>query len=138
MFGLVGRSLLVGAITLAAGAASAQDSPDPAAGRNKTPLVTGEQIFTQVCAACHMADARGATGAGTITALANNPRLSSAGYPITVVLYGFGGMLPLSDFLSPAQIANVVGYVRTHFGNNYTAPVTEADVKLIASQHMAK
>ena len=138
MLGLVGRSFMVGAFMLAAGAASAQDSPDPTVGKSKIPLITGEQVFIQVCAACHMADAKGATGAATIPALANNPRLSVAGYPITVILFGRGGMPSLSDFLPPAQIANVVGYVRTHFGNNYTAPVTEADVKLIASQHKEK
>ena len=138
MLGLVGRSILVGAIALAAGAASAQESQGPAADKKEAPQMdTGEQIFAQVCAACHMADARGATGAGRMPALADNPRLSFAPYPINVVLFGLGGMPSLSDILSPTQIANVVGYVRTHFGNNYTAPVTEADVKLIASRRKA-
>jgi hypothetical protein len=49
------------------------------------PPVTGEQIYRQVCKACHMADAKGATGAATIPALADNPHLSDASYPITMV-----------------------------------------------------
>jgi mono/diheme cytochrome c family protein len=34
--------------------------------------------------------------------------------------------------LTPAQIAAVVTYVRTHFGNDFAAPVTEQDVKQLA------
>jgi mono/diheme cytochrome c family protein len=91
--------------------------------------VTGEEVYTQVCQACHMADAKGGTGAATIPALAKNPRLADAGYPIGMVLQGRGAMPSLTDLLSPSQIAAVVTYVRTHFGNNYRKPVTEADVK---------
>ena len=37
----------------------------------KTPApVTGEQVYVQVCQACHMADAKGGSGAATIPALA--------------------------------------------------------------------
>jgi mono/diheme cytochrome c family protein len=96
------------------------------------PAGTGEQIFQHICQACHMADAKGATGAATVPALAGNAHLSQASYPITMVLYGRGAMPWFSDVLTPAEIANVVGYVRTHFGNNYPQPITEADVTLIA------
>jgi mono/diheme cytochrome c family protein len=94
--------------------------------------VTGEQVYRLVCQACHMADAKGGTGAGAIPALANNPRLSVAAYPITMVVKGRGAMPWFTDTLSPAQIAAVVGYVRTNFGNRYTAPVTAADVARLA------
>jgi len=90
--------------------------------------VTGEQAYAQVCQACHMADAKGGTGAATIPALANNPRLATAGYPISLILKGRGAMPSLTDLLAPEQIANVTGYIRTHFGNNYAAPVTAEDV----------
>ncbi len=92
------------------------------------PPVTGEQVYRQVCQACHMADAKGGSGAATIPALANNPRLAAAAYPITLVVKGRGAMPGFTDLLSPAQIAHVVGYIRTHFGNSYPKPVTEADV----------
>ena len=71
------------------------------------------------------------TGAATIPALAKNPKLAEPGYPIGMILRGRGAMPPLTDLLGPAQIAAVVTYVRTHFGNSYKKPVTEADVKLM-------
>lgn len=95
----------------------------------KTPApVTGEQVYVQVCQACHMADAKGGSGAATIPALASNPKLATAGYPISLILRGRGAMPSLADMLQPAQIANVTAYIRTHFGNNYTGPVTVEDV----------
>ena len=100
--------------------------------------VTGQQVFTQVCQACHMANAKGGSGAATIPALTKNPNLAEPGYPITMIVQGRGAMPSLTDLLSPAQIANVVTYVRTHFGNNYPGPVTEADVKLIESANASK
>jgi len=90
--------------------------------------VTGEQVYTQICQACHMADAKGGSGAANIPALASNPKLATAGYPITLILKGRGAMPSLADMLQPAQIANVTGYIRTHFGNNYATPVTAEDV----------
>ena len=48
----------------------------------------GAAVYAAVCAACHMPDGRGAIGAGAYPALAANPRLAAAGYPILVVLRG--------------------------------------------------
>jgi mono/diheme cytochrome c family protein len=98
------------------------------------PPVTGEQVYQQVCQACHMADAKGGAGAATIPALAKNPRLAEAGYPIGMIAQGRGAMPPLTDLLGASQIAAVVTYVRTHFGNSYKKPVTEAEVKLMLGQ----
>jgi mono/diheme cytochrome c family protein len=38
-------------------------------------------------------------------------------------------MPPFGPFLSDAQLAAVVNYVRSHFGNHYTDKVTAEDVK---------
>ena len=38
----------------------------------------------------------------------------------------------LTDILSPAQIAAVVGCVRTHFGNDYRDPVTAEQVSKLS------
>ncbi|MDI1365906.1 MAG: cytochrome c, partial [bacterium] len=54
--------------------------------------VTGQQVYEAVCRACHMADAKGGAGAATIPALAANPRLAGAAYPITLVVKGQGAM----------------------------------------------
>jgi mono/diheme cytochrome c family protein len=90
--------------------------------------VTGEQVYVQVCQACHMADAKGGSGAAAIPTLANNPKLATSGYPISLILKGRGAMPSLADMLAPEQIANVTGYIRTHFGNNYPSPVTAEDI----------
>jgi len=131
------RAAIATASVLLAVPAIAQMAPNTPATATAPPA-TGEQVFQQVCRACHMADAKGATGAATIPALANNPRLTDASYPITMVLYGRGAMPWFNQMLTPVQIANVVGYVRTHLGNNYPGPVTENDVKLIAGAKASK
>ena len=112
---------------LAVAAPAFADEPGPGGTRPMIP-VTGEQVYQQVCQACHMADGKGGSGAATIPALAGNPRLAAPAYPITMVLKGRGAMPWFNDVLSPAQIAGVVTYVRTNFGNSYPKPVTEADV----------
>lgn len=53
----------------------------------------------------------------------------SAGCPIYVVLHGQKGMPPLGDMMSDDQIAAVVNYVCTHFGNDYQDAATAQDVK---------
>ena len=128
MHSFVCRSFLVGVITLASGPGWAQDMGGPDGAVKAPEPITGEQIFHQVCQACHQADAKGATGAATVPALAKNPHLAEPGFPIGIVSDGRGGMPPLH--LTPEQAASVITYVRTHFGNHYTKPVTAADVKL--------
>ena len=98
--------------------------------------VTGQQVYEAVCQACHMADAKGGTGAATIPALAANPRLAAPAYAVSMVVRGQGAMPGLSGNLDDSQIAAVVTYVRTHFGNGYAKPVTAADVAKIP--HPAK
>jgi mono/diheme cytochrome c family protein len=94
----------------------------------------GAMLFRTVCQGCHMPDARGAQGAGMYPALAANPRLASATYPATVVLHGRHGMPPFDGYMSDAQVAAIVNYVRTHFDNHYTDALSADDVaKLRAS-----
>ena len=128
------RAALIALLALAA-PAFAQGGDTPGASTNKTPPpVTGEQVYKQVCQACHMANGMGGKGAATIPALAKNAKLEEPGYPIGMILQGRGAMPSLTDMLSSAQIAGVVTYVRTHFGNNYKKPVTEAEVKMMMGQ----
>ena len=95
----------------------------------KYPQQTGEDLFKGICQGCHMPDAKGAIGAGSYPALAANPRLAAAIYPITVVLHGQRAMPPFGESLTDEQIANVLNYVRTHFGNRYKDLITPAAVK---------
>jgi mono/diheme cytochrome c family protein len=89
----------------------------------------GEVLYHSVCQACHMEDAKGAVGAGHIPALAGNANLAVSGYPLTIVLHGQKGMPPIGDYLSDAQVAAVINFVRSHFGNAYTDEISAADVK---------
>jgi mono/diheme cytochrome c family protein len=88
----------------------------------------GEVIYRTVCQGCHMADARGAIGAGAYPALANDRKLAEAGYPVLVVVNGSKGMTPFGKLLEDEQVAAVVNYVRSHFGNSYPDSVSPADV----------
>jgi mono/diheme cytochrome c family protein len=94
----------------------------------KYPQQTGEDLFKNICQGCHMPDAKGAIGAGAYPALAYNPRLAAAIYPITVVLHGQRAMPPFGETLSDEQIAAVLNYVRTNFGNRYKDLITPAAV----------
>jgi mono/diheme cytochrome c family protein len=90
---------------------------------------TGEDLYRGLCQGCHMPDAKGAAGAGAYPALADNVRLVAGIYPITVVLNGQRAMPSFGEELSDEQIANVINYVRTHFGNRYKDAVSPAAVK---------
>lgn len=87
----------------------------------------GEALFVSACQACHMEGGKGAVGAGTYPALANNSNLAGH-YAVYVVLHGAKGMPPMGEMLSDEQVAVVVNYVRTHFGNAYKDPVTVKNV----------
>jgi mono/diheme cytochrome c family protein len=76
-----------------------------------------------------MPDGKGAVGAGTYPSLANDSNLVSGGYPVYVVVRGLRAMPPVGAMMSDAQVAAVVNYVRTHFGNAYPDAVSADDVK---------
>ncbi len=131
------------AAALALGAASAAFA-QPAPGAFTAPQVSvangkyvmkdGQSIFHNVCANCHMQDAKGTSpgaGAGAYPALAANPKLASAAYGAMVVVRGQKGMPPFGALLDDDQVAAVLGYLRTHFGNNYPAAVTPESVKAL-------
>ena len=114
--------------------ANAQGTAPPASGPVLSPAFRfvetgGEQLFANVCQACHMSDARGAVGAGTYPSLAGDQNLEAAGYPVEVVVNGQRGMPPVGAMMSDEQVAAVVNYLRTHFDNGYQDAVTAADVK---------
>jgi mono/diheme cytochrome c family protein len=90
--------------------------------------MSGEELFGNVCQGCHMQGALGAAGAGSYPSLAGNRNLESSGYPIYLVVNGRRGMPGFGDMMSDDQIAAVVNYLRTHFGNNYEDRVTAKDV----------
>lgn len=127
---------------------SIEDPPvfkDPDAGKQAeaggaTAGGPGKAVYGRICAACHLGNGKGVPGnnipplAGS--ALAQGP----AEAPIHIVLHGFKGpiqrngvaingqMAAWQDQLSDEDIANVLTYVRSSFGNSAPA-VAAADVK---------
>ena len=75
-----------------------------------------------------MPEGQGAVGAGAYPALAKNPKLSVAAYPITVILKGQRAMPALGGMLDDQQVADVVNYIRGAFGNSYAPTATPASV----------
>jgi mono/diheme cytochrome c family protein len=108
---------------------------------DSVPLATtdGRQIYERICQGCHMADGKGAVGAGRYPALAKDLALSSRQYMAMTILagrrnmpafgakhaIGFGGPAMVLD---ETQIAAVINYVRTHFENHYRDSITAAEV----------
>ncbi len=88
----------------------------------------GAELFRNVCAACHQPDAKGAVGAGAYPPLAEDENLASTDFVLSVLLGGLKDMPPVGGMMSDAQVADVVTYVRTHFGNTYPDAVSAADV----------
>ena len=114
----------------------AQQAADPyaqmqnrAANARLLPYQGGEALYKNVCQACHMPEAQGAPGA--YPALAKDPKLAVAGYPMSIVLNGSKAMPSFSRSLSDQQIADAITYVRTHFGNDYKDKISPADVKAL-------
>jgi mono/diheme cytochrome c family protein len=91
--------------------------------------MSGEELFVNVCQGCHMPDAEGASGAGVYPSLASDPNLQTGAYPVDLVVNGRRAMPGFGDMMSDAQVAAVVNYLRTHFGNSYSDAVTPKDVK---------
>jgi mono/diheme cytochrome c family protein len=142
------RGVLAGLACMTCLSALAEEEEADRAGLftgNTSDLVSGEQIYTQICQGCHMPEGRGAEGAGRYPAFAGNPALASANYVVVTVLNGRRNMpafKPVENFefffgptsLNDEQVANVVNYIRTHFGNQFDDPISAADVAALHSE----
>jgi mono/diheme cytochrome c family protein len=131
-------ALLVAGITATAGA---DDSSFAVVATLRN--VSGEDIYDQVCQGCHMSHGEGAAGAGHYPKLAGDPALASWRYVALTVLQGRNNMPAFSApsqlewdgptlHLSHAQVADVVNYVRSHFGNSYRERISADDVAKLA------
>jgi mono/diheme cytochrome c family protein len=130
--GVAFAMMLAAALSLLSFAACAQTAASPGSGMSagyRFFEMSGEELFVNVCRGCHMTDGRGATGAGTYPSLAGNRNLAASGYPVEIIVNGQRGMPPFGPMMNDDQVAAVVNYVRTHFGNDYRDAVTANDVK---------
>ncbi|HTN14678.1 MAG TPA: cytochrome c [Sphingomonadaceae bacterium] len=118
----------IGAITASATAQTVADADGAFMTSSRFSETDGESMYKHVCAGCHMPDGKGSTGAGFYPSLSQSERLEAGGYPVYVLMEGLNGMPPLGRMMTDDQVADVVNYVRTHFGNKYKDPVAAADV----------
>jgi mono/diheme cytochrome c family protein len=142
--GLVSAACAALTLSLASMAALLPSAP-AVADPDPTPSMTtadGREIYQHICRGCHMPEAAGAVGAGHYPALAKDPTLVSKQFMALILLtgrrnmpafgarhaVGFGGA---PTVLSDAQIAAVVNYVRSNFGNHYKDSITAAEVKAL-------
>ncbi|HEY0746165.1 MAG TPA: cytochrome c [Steroidobacteraceae bacterium] len=99
----------------------------------------GRQVYEHICQGCHMPDAGGAVGAGRYPALSKDPTLASREYMALTILMGRRNMPAFGEkhaigfggppvVLNEAQIAAVINYVRTHFGNHFSGSISAAEV----------
>jgi mono/diheme cytochrome c family protein len=103
----------------------------------KASLAEGEKLYNTYCLTCHMADGGGVPNM--------NPPLIKTSYItgdkkklIEIVLNGmsrqeidgetYNNIMPPFNFLKNKEIADVLTYVRSSFGNK-AGPVSEAEVK---------
>jgi mono/diheme cytochrome c family protein len=132
------RSMMAGLMVMTL-ASSTVHADEETLSRSPTPLSTGfrfteqtgEDLFASACQGCHMPDGRGAAGAGTYPSLSKDSHLEASGYPVYIVVRGQKAMPPVGAMMSDDQVAAVVNYLRTHFGNQYQDAVTADDVKRV-------
>jgi mono/diheme cytochrome c family protein len=131
---------LLGLAAAAGGAARADQESYLAPAELAT--ASGAAIYSHVCQGCHMPEAQGAVGAGRYPKLAGDPKLASWEFAALTVVRGRSGMPAfgrrgseplafLSARLDDEEIARVINYVRSHFGNHYPQTVSAADVAKI-------
>jgi mono/diheme cytochrome c family protein len=120
---------------------AAADTPTPV-NLSPAPAVagtSGADLYSHICQGCHMPGGLGAVGAGHYPKLAGDPTLTSWQYVATTVLGGRNGMPSFgvrangeeifgAATLSDQEVADVVNYVRSHFGNKYKDKVTVSQV----------
>lgn len=152
-FKILGASLASMALLACGGSGEKPAEGTPAAQPEAAPAAAaatptgGEAIYTQRCITCHQADGAGLPGtypplAGSEYATAANP-----GVPARVVIHGISGPITVhgAQFnnlmppygvgvqMSDEEIAQLLTYVRSSFGNSASA-VTAADVAKARSE----
>lgn len=87
----------------------------------------GKKLYDDSCAGCHMLKGEGAQGAGYYPPLANNSKMESKYYIISILINGLRGMPSFHSMMNDQQIAAVTQYVHSDL-NNYTDTVTTDNV----------
>ncbi|SFL69829.1 dehydrogenase, PQQ-dependent, s-GDH family [Loktanella salsilacus] len=84
-------------------------------------VARGGPQFAQTCSTCH-----GPAGRSDAAAvLAENEKLTDAGYVASTVVHGFGYMPAFGSQLSDTEIAEIGTYIRNSWGNDYGVLTTD-------------
>ncbi len=102
---IAGRLALIAALAAMPAAALAQPAADP-----------GEEEYQLNCGGCHGNLGEGGVG----PSFQRSSTLRDANLMIIQVLNGGAQMPPLNS-LSDSEIATIATYIRSHFGNNFSA-----------------
>lgn len=104
----------------------------------------GKAIYSRICAACHLGNGKGSPGANIPPLAGSAIAQGDATLPIKIVLHGLRGpivregvningqMAAWKDAMSDQEIADVLTYVRSSFGNAGAA-VTADEVAAVRS-----
>lgn len=121
-------------------------SKQAAAGPVITPAMLGKRVFTANCMTCHQANGQGVPGA--FPPLAGSEWVLEPQHEkhmIAIVLHGLTGpitvkgntynsaMTPFAGILRDDQIANLLTYIRSEWGNNAPA-ITQEQVAAIRAE----
>jgi mono/diheme cytochrome c family protein len=104
------------------------EAPEPLP--DETPIAEadpGAEGYRGVCAACHMPDGSGIPP--TFPALAGSQVLQNTEEAVTIIIQGRGQMPPMPQ-LTDQQIADILTYERSSFGNDF-GPVSVEEVEAI-------
>ena len=135
---------LIAAVSLLA-ACGGGDGAASDAGGGATPAVASassvnaEQLYQQRCGSCHQANGEGLAGVYPPLMGSEHANASNSAVPVRVVLYGLQGpitvkgveynsLMPpygLGIVMSDAEVAAVVTYVRSSWGNSASAVTPE-------------
>ena len=98
-------------------------------------VTSGEEIYSTLCAGCHMPKGEGAVGGGMYPALAANEKLEYPDYAVFIILNGYKAMPSFAHMLSDEQVAEVVNYLQSGLdGNDYEPAATAEQVELSRPQ----
>jgi len=129
---------LVGTVGLLGAAAfplmgMAQDASPAATPVESNLIAEGEQIYNNVCIACHQPDGKGI--AGIYLPLNGNPlvTLDDPTYLISTIITGRGGMPTFAGTYNDEQIAAIATYVRQNWDNDAGA-VTPEEVAAVREE----
>ena len=90
-------------------------------------VTSGADIYSTLCAGCHMPEGEGAVGGGMYPALAGNEKLEYPDYAVFIILNGYKAMPSFSHVLSDEQVAAVVNYLQSDLGGNAYEPAATAE-----------